>query len=515
LAAPLNLSELGTTGLKRSSGVVIDEPLPLLRGARGRKIFAEMATDPVIAAFLFAVEKVIGQLAWRVEAPDVDGGEEAAEFVESCLFDMSDTWDSTIAEILSCLVYGWSYHEIIYKRRVGPDQKDPTRRSKHTDGKIGWRKWSPRAQETLWQWEFDEDSGIQGMIQVDPWTGHGQVLIPIEKALLFRTTSRRANPEGVSILRGAHRPWYFRKRIEEIEAIGVERDLAGLPVAWVDPAFLSSNATPEQVAVLAAVTSIVQNVKRNEQEGVVYPLAYDERGNKMFDLTLMSSGGTRQFDTDAIVSRYDQRIAMSVLADWLMLGHENVGSFALGTSKMGMWALSVDAIAKAIAGVVNEHAIPRLLTLNGIKMDEFPSLRYGEVGEIDLTAIADYVSKIAAAGFLTPDDTIEAHLREVGSLPPAENPNAHEEAAAEEAENKALMAEQMAAGQVDANGEPIPPADPAKPDAEDPKAAEKPAKDKPAPATAPKDTKAPAVAKAADEVVAMMGDIRIVLDEDD
>ena len=56
--------------------------------------------------------------------------------------------------------------------------------------------------------------------------------IPIDKALLFRTKSRKDNPEGRSILRNAYRSWYFKRRIQEVEGIGIERDLAGLPVMY-------------------------------------------------------------------------------------------------------------------------------------------------------------------------------------------------------------------------------------------------------------------------------------------
>ena len=43
----------------------------------------------------------------------------------------------------------------------------------------------------------------------------------------------KGNPEGRRILRDAYRAWYFKKRLEEFEAIGVERDLAGMPVGKV------------------------------------------------------------------------------------------------------------------------------------------------------------------------------------------------------------------------------------------------------------------------------------------
>lgn len=418
----LDISEIGTTGLKRSSGTVTDEFVTLLSGTRGRRTLREMAeNDPVVGSILYAIEKVIARLDWRVDAAGSEpGDQEAAEFIQSCFDDMSESWDSTLTNILSMIVYGWSWHEIVYKQRMGPDQKDPAKRSAFSDGKIGWRKWPIRAQESLFQWEFDNDGGIQAMVQMDPSGGRGTVIIPVEKSLLFRTTAAKGNPEGRSLLRNAFRPWYFKRRIEEIEAVGIERDLAGLPVADVPAEYLNPNATVEQQAVLAAVQQIVTNIKRNEQEGVVFPAVYDEQGHRVFDLRLLSTGGQRQFDTDKVITRYDQRIAMTVLADFILLGHERVGSFALGSSKIDLWSMAVDALAKSIAEVVNTHAIPRLLRLNAMSVTAPPTLTYGEVAHVDLAEIADFVQKLTASGVLTPDANLEGYLRQVSGLPPVE-----------------------------------------------------------------------------------------------
>lgn len=433
-----DLTELGTTGLRRTGGTVYEEFLVSLRGRRGAKTYREMSeNDPVVGSILYAIEKIILRLDWTVEpADDTPKDRENAEFIESCLYDMSDSWDSTLSSILSMLVYGYSYHEIVYKYRGGMDAKDPSRRSKFTDNKVGWRKWAIRAQETHNNWMFDEDGGIQGFEQIDPY-GAGIHRIPIDKALLFRTSTQKNNPEGKSLLRTAYRPWYFKRRIEEIEAIGIERDLAGLPVAFVPPEYLSSTASADQQAVLNSIVSIVQNVKRNEQEGIVFPNVYDEAGHKLFDIQLLSTGGSRQFDTDKVIGRYDQRIAMSVLSDFILLGHERVGSFALGSSKIDLWTMAVDAICKSVAEVINQHAIPRLLKLNGISFDNAPELKYSEVAHIDLTEISDYVSKLTAAGAISPDAEMEDFLRGLAGLPmatgePKEQPEQEEEEETEE-----------------------------------------------------------------------------------
>ena len=425
---PLDLSEFGATGLRRSGGTVYEEFLVNLRGQRGARVYREMAdNDPTIGSMLFAIEKVITRLEWRIDPfsdTSHDGDvtpedKEVAAFVESCLHDMSESWDSTLTQMLSMLIFGYSYHEIVYKVRDG-DNRDPRKKSKYKDGRVGWRKMPIRAQETLFRWIMDEDGGIQGFVQVDPSTG-GTYEIPIEKSLLFRTTSNKNNPEGRSILRNAYRSWYFKRRIEEIEAIGVERDLAGLPVAYVPPEFLSSTATAEQATVLTTIKDIVTSIKRNEQEGVIMPSMYDDQGHKVFDLVLLSSGGSRQFDTDKIIQRYDQRIAMSILSDFILLGSDRVGSYALGTSKMDLWSMAVDSIAKNIAEVMNQHAIPRLLKLNGMDISRAPYLTYGEVSHVDLNEVSSFVAGLVQTGAIVPDPKLEDYLRDLAGLPPAEH----------------------------------------------------------------------------------------------
>lgn len=404
-----DLTELGTTGLNQTSGTVTEEFLRELQGQKGIRLYTEMRdNDPLVGAILYSIEQIVKRLEWRV-----NGGDDRAEFVQSCLDDMSDSWDATLSSILGMLPYGWSFHEIVYKRRSG-DTDDPAGKSKHSDGRIGWRKWPVRGQDTLARWVFDSDGGIQGMEQ---YVDGGTVTIPIEKSLLFRTTTVKGNPEGRSLLRNAVRPWMFKRRIEEFEAIGVERDLAGLPVAWLPPEYMSSTATTDQRAVFRAVQDIVSNIKRNEQEGVVFPMLFDESGHKMMDLTLLSSGGSRQFDTNEIITRYDSRIAMTVLADFLMLGHDRVGSFSLGAAKIDLWTMAVESIAQTIAEVVNSHAIPRLLKLNGLSTDDPPMLGFSDVAQVDLGDMADFIQRMTIAGVLTPDTELESWLRDVANLP--------------------------------------------------------------------------------------------------
>jgi len=240
----------------------------------------------------------------------------------------------------------------------------------------------------------------------------------MEKALLFRTSVYKNNPQGKSLLRNAYSAWYFKKHIEIIEGIGVERDLAGLPIAWVPPELLSSQASEEDRAILESIKRIVTNVRRDEQEGIVFPLLYDENGHKLYDFTLLSTGGTRQFNTDQIIARYDQRIAMTVLADFILLGHEHVGSFSLASSKTHLFSVALGSWLNMIAAQFNRVAIPRLFKLNGYSLKKLPKLVHGDIEVPNLTELGDYITKLAGAGMdLFPDQKLEEYLRKVANLP--------------------------------------------------------------------------------------------------
>lgn len=410
--------ELGTTGLTHWSGRIDEEWIRELRDTQRWKTYREMReNDPVIGAILFAVDMLMRQVTWQVQpASDAQEDLKAAEFLETCLIDMSQTWESTQSEIISFLPFGFSYHEIVYKRRLG-DSRDPTRRSKFADGRIGWRKIPTRAQETLDRWELDDGGGVQAFIQNAP-PHYREVSIPIERALLFRTNTHKNNPEGRSILRSAFRPWFFKKRIEEIEGIGVERDLAGLPVIYAPSRIMTTGANAIEQAIYAELKNIVRNIRRDEQEGVIMPGDRDASGNPLYELKLLNSAGTRQFNTSEIATRYDQRIAMTVLADFILLGHDKVGSYALSANKTSMFATAIGAWLDEIAAIFNNYAIPRLFKLNGDKLEGFPTLEHGDIETPDLKELGEYITKLAGAGMeLFPDNNLENTLRGFASLP--------------------------------------------------------------------------------------------------
>lgn len=405
--------EIGRIGQKRYGGTFYEEFLRELRGKKGIETYREMAeNDDTIGAILFAVEMLIRQASWNVEpGGDTPKDKEAAEFVEQCMHDMQDTWTDTISEILSFLTYGWSFHEIVYKRRMGKTRDQKTR-SKYNDGLIGWRKLPIRAQETLYQWEYDEEDNLIAMTQLPP-PNYGLITIPMDKAMLFRTKSRKGNPEGRSILRNAYRSWYFKRRIQEYEGIGIERDLAGLPVftAPEDIAIWDED-DPDMVKLRTGMEAMVQKIRVDELAGIVKPHG--------FEFELLNSGGSKQFDTNAIIQRYDTGMAMTVLADFIFLGHQQVGSFALSSDKTELFSMAIGAYLDIICETFNSQGIPQLIDVNGSHFDgitDYPKLAHGDIENADIQKLAAYIKDMTGVGILVPDDGLEDYVREAAGLP--------------------------------------------------------------------------------------------------
>lgn len=427
LAAPKMIGgkEIGRIGQLRygidgNRSIFFEEFHPDLQGIRGVQVYTEMVdNDATIGGVWFAIEMLMRNTKFQIEpGGDTAKDKEAAEFVESCMNDMEQTWAETLSEILSFLLYGWSYHEICYKRRCGKTNHYLTH-SKYSDRLIGWRKLPIRGQDTLVGWEYKKDSDdLEGMTQ-QASPDYKEVTIPLKRALHFRTRSRKGNPEGRSIFRTAYRAWYIKKRIEEIEGYGMERDLAGFPVLYA-PAGINifDDDDPEMVKLRYHAEQLISGIRRDALEGVVLQGGTpDQPGWK---LELLASSGKRQFDTNAIIERWDKRIATTVLADFIMLGQQQVGSFALADSKTKIFALAIGAYLEVICEVFNNQAIPRLIDANGDHFKgytDYPKMTHGDIEEVDLEQFATYIEKMIGVGVLTPDEELEKAIRRVGSLP--------------------------------------------------------------------------------------------------
>jgi hypothetical protein len=160
---------LGIGGLHTHDGSIrADEHLRELKGRRAIKKFRSMRdNDSIVGAVMYAIEQVLRDVPYKVvPADESEQAQLEAEFVKQVLEDMDHSFDDHISEALSFLSFGFSTFEVVYKRRVGPRRKNPKKRSKFSDGRLGVRKIASRAQWTINRFEVDKQTGdILGVYQ--------------------------------------------------------------------------------------------------------------------------------------------------------------------------------------------------------------------------------------------------------------------------------------------------------------------------------------------------------------
>lgn len=420
--------ELGQGGSNTKDGTIrADEFLPDLKGKRAIRKYREMRdNDSTIGAIMYATEQVLRDVDYYVEpANDSAEAKKEADFVKSILEDMEHTLDDHISEALSHLTFGFSIFEVVYKRRRGPDFRAGKKHSKYTDGRIGVRKLASRAQWTIERFDVDKTTGDVLGVRQEQNYGIKSTYIPANKILHYKTTNTNNDPSGRSILRNAYSAYQYLKNLQNIEAIAVERELHGVPIGRIAAEYLSPDATADQASVRSQMEKILRDLKFNEQGYALLPSdVYRDADGKptnqrIVDIELIASNGSRNIDINPIISRYQHDIARSVMAEFLMLGAGANGSYALSKSKTDLFLRSMESYINSIFDVLNKQLVEPLWHMNGLNFNLMPKICAGDVAPHDLRELGAYLRNLNGANIdLSDQDDIVNALLLNAELPP-------------------------------------------------------------------------------------------------
>ena len=265
------------------------------------------------------------------------------------------------------------------------------------------------------------------------------VNIPASELTYYRLQAEGDNWTGRSLLRQAYKPWFYKSHFERLDAIGQERKAVGVPIIY-----------PPQSA---------DDVTRTKVEEVVANLHVNEVGYLMMPGPKAGTGGTDasegwwvdviKFDSSsgdtiqASISAMKEAIAAAFLADFLELGHHQVGARATAQVQEDPFLTAVTALATEIKAPGDE-LVRRVALLNVPGIEGVPRLKFALSDAASLTEISTFAAGLIAAGAMTVDPELEDYFRERADFPPA-NPEVRAKTEEkikrqEEAENKALLA---------------------------------------------------------------------------
>ncbi len=384
--------EYGSTGTAIYAGMLSEtgEYLTDFKPGDQQKLIIEKMrrSDGQVKAGLLALTLPLLSAHWDIEPASKEGNDaDIAEFIRQDLFNnMTCTWVDTLNHILLMLPFGFSVLEKVFEIR--------------DDNMYHWRKLAPRLPKTIKRWYVDDEGGLAG-IQQQTWKGssYEQIEIPVEKLIVFTHEREGSNFEGISVLRAAYKHWYYKNTLYAIDGIAAERHGVGV-AHFTFPA----TANDEQ---RKKIDEMGQRLHAHERAYIATPEGIG------FDLKGVAG---QLHDIKGSIEHHDLQILRSILAQFINLGAKAGGSYALSNDQSGFFLLALKSVAKNICDTFNNYAIKQLVDLNWA-VDKYPKLVASDLDTLDVTTLSDAISKLAAAGAILLDDSIETELRRVLRLP--------------------------------------------------------------------------------------------------
>jgi hypothetical protein len=382
-------TELGGTGTVIVNGFLTGQDYKKeLTGTKRIDIYDEMRlSDATVRAGLNVIKLAILSANWYVKPPqDSKDPTPATDFTDRQLFKSKTfSWTAFLRQALTMCDYGNAIFEKVYEQLP--------------DGKIGWKRLAPRLSKTIFRWTLN-DGLTPGIYQILP-TGK-TAEIPRWKLLYFINEQEGSNYEGISLLRAPYKHWYYKELYYKIDAISAEKQGVGIPKIVRPP-----NAQAQDIA---KVRELARNMRSNEQSYLEIPQGWD--------IEYMDTKAEHLKNTKDMIEHHDREIAKSFLAQFLELGANAGGSYALSANQSELFLLGLEYITKIIQEEMN-HAIRELCDLNfpGLGPDDYPTLEYGAIGQVDYDKLSTALQRLSQAGMVTPTADLEKYLRASMNLP--------------------------------------------------------------------------------------------------
>lgn len=379
------------------------------------KVFSEIiANASIVAAGTRYFLNLVGKAQWSFVPSEADAGGEFAERAEEALTDDPSTpWHRIVRRAAMYRFYGFSVQEWTARRR--------------DDGVITFADVAPRAQLTVDRWDMDTDGRVLGVLQRSPQTQR-DIYIPRQKLLYLVDDTLSDSPEGLGLFRHLVAPAQRLFRYEQLEGIGFETDLRGIPVGrgpftelarMVEAGEISQE---QRIKIEGPLRKFVENHVKSAKLGMLLDsITYeskDEAGrpsnNKQWDVELLKGSATSFAENAAAIERINRELARVLGVEQLMLGSDSTGSFALSRDKTNAFFLLVDSALTELRESIADDLLRTLWQLNGWPDETMPELSTEAVRFTDVEQVTASLRDMANAGaILDPRDPVVDEVREL------------------------------------------------------------------------------------------------------
>lgn len=373
------------------------EPMTELLAPEGLKIYQKMRkNDPIVGGLILLLETAIKRLKWDITGPN-------AVLVKKMIEEMNTSMAQIFGEIAEAFCYGFYLGEKVWQVR---------------NGVVTLIDIEPRSQLTIEA--INDDNGM--VIQNSD--SKGQLTIPYSKCFHLTFTTECRNPFGSSILRHLYKPYYYKVSIEAAEALGIERDLGGLPIMTAPEGFDFNAAIEDSPTYSAEIAqtldwaiSLVSQVRRDQQQGVVKPFGWD--------FTILRGEQRAAVPTSDIIARYNTEMTTGILANFVSLGAFASTNNANTEIHVANFLAACEAYVNIIAESFNKQVINPICRYNRIEKQPQITLKLKNMGV--LKTLGNFLASITDKGLIRPTESIKHTILELLDFPddePLIDPNA-------------------------------------------------------------------------------------------
>lgn len=416
--------EAGVSGTAVFGGYVENQEKnpKLANGERWRTAADMLANISIIAAGVRYYLNLVAKPAWIAEpADDSPQAQEFADFLTSVMNDMDTGWSKVIRQGALHKYHGFAILEWVATKRP--------------DGMTGIGRIELRPSHTIERWDIDDNGTILGVWQQSPQTGI-ELAIPRHKFVYFVDDMLSDSPEGLGWFRHLAEPAERLKAYLNLEALGFERDLSGIPIgrapiAAINKAVKDGQMTQAQAnTAIAGMTKFVQQEVRKKNTGMVLDSQHfqdttaDGPKNSsvaQWDIELLTGSAGSMPQLAAAIDRLRVEMAQIIGVEGLLIGTNGTGSLALSEDKSDNLYMQVNSTLTDMAQQLQKDFVDTVWTLNGLPDELKPRLKVEELSFKDAKMVADALASMAQAGaVLAPDDPAVDDLRDLLGISRAE-----------------------------------------------------------------------------------------------
>lgn len=411
----ININSVGTSGTDISGNRFFEEYLDKLTQPEGSDIWDEMRrSDDQVIMLLRVVKNPIKSARWFISpADDEEESKKIADFISHVLFDNMGTqehpksFEKFKTEALTAVEFGYSLFEITNKVVLN----DPIFGSYVGLKGLDWR--SPR---TIEEWFISKCGELEQVRQTDNSQRSQDVLIPGKFILHIAPDMEGDNYEGISMLRPIYGNWLRKNVLRKLQMIGIERGATGVPIGMIPQGLINS---PSQAALENSLSRFVAH----ERQYIVVP-----EGLKVDSLKI-------EHDADKVQKTIEaENVGMtkSFLANFMELGLNGSGSYALGTDLSDIFLSGIEVYANAIRTPINAKLIPWLVRLNFGEQRKYPELKIEGINDKAGKEFAEIMTMLKGNGLIQVTDRLKEVVHKRYNLPDFDHDVAKEESKNEE-----------------------------------------------------------------------------------